>query len=835
MNKPNMTRGVMIMVSFIFVAISVAIVVMFARLNDRVNDLEDQLKVESNTRNSSHDTLASQLAKLVTSGELLNAKVDENIEDNEATDKAQSFRIRETEASDDLINDRITTVGDALKEKLQEVLLEVDKNAVENNATDEAQSFRILETEASDDLINDRITTVGDALKEKLQEVLLEVGKNAADYATDQQSINETLVEHTQYIANNAADTSTNADKIVTNTQGVSANAELIAENAEAIVNAVAPPLFESSSTADILEGNYAEVPFHEGTFSDPEEVVSFNILSSTLEQNNVTGVLADGILQLFASEPLVRDETFSVTVDATDANGNRSDPFMVEFHVRPVPVFDPAEQSVAIPQGTEPGYDLVFAQCDVPFDQVTYSISQFYGTHQGLFQVTQPDSDSAPVIVTTQNTLDIATANVYSFYLDANTEFDAVGRFRVNVDTLVPIFTSSDSVDILQTHDLSGKIYTARFNESVVEVSEISIDSSTRNDITATSVDGVFELYATESFERGEEFSVGIIAKGVNGNWSEPLTVEFRVQTVPLFDPDSQTFIIPTNTEVGHVLTLDQCDVGLSDVTYSVSMLTDGMEGYYEVTQPASESDNVVLTTLQTMGDESATQYSFQLVATTSSFGAQGQFDATVDTRVPVFSSSESADPLETHDISTPIYTAQFSTSPDNVTDFGVLSTTPTKNIIASSTEGRFELFVEEQLNRDEVFSVELVATDIHSGIRSDPFVVEFTVRTVPVFDPVSKTFVIPRRTGAGHRIELDQSDVHFDEVVYSLEQSDGANPNRYYELTQPDAEASYVVVTTLEELRDSTTTEYNFRLLATTTLGDQGVFDVFIDTTQS
>ena len=736
MNTPNMSRGVMIMVSFIFVAISVAIVVMFARLNDRVNDLEDQIKVESNTRNSSHDTLASKLAELVTSGHLLSAKVDKNAEDNDVTDKAQSFRIKQTEESGE--------------------------------------------------------------------------------------SINTKLDDHGRNIIDNAISTSNNA-------QGVIANATAIAES-------VAPPVFTSISTADPLEGNYAEVPFHEGLFSDTGEVIGFNIVYSA--RSDITGVLVDGVLQLFASEQLVRDETFSVTVKATDANGNESDEFTVEFHVRPVPVFAPAEQSVAISQGTESGYVLEFAQSNVAHNDVTYSISQSYGEHQGLFTVPQqPDSDGAPVIVTTQNTLDLATNNQYSFYLEASTDFGAVGRLRVNIDTLTPIFISDDSVEILQTHDLSGKIYTAIFDESV-EVSEISIHSSTRNDITATSVDGVFELYvssSTESFERGEEFSVGVIAKGVNGNWSEPFTIEFRVQTVPLFDPDSQTIIIPTNTEVGHVLTLGQCDVGFSDVTYSVSMLADGMEGYYEVTQPASDSDNVVLTTLQTMSDESATQYSFQLVATTNSFGAQGQFDATVDTRVPVFSSSESADPLETHAISTPIYTAQFSTSPDNVTDFGVLSTTSTKNIIASSTEGRFELFVEEPLSRDEVFSVELVATDIHSGIRSDPFVVVFTVRTVPVFDPVSKTFAIPHRTEAGHPIELDQSDVHFDEVVYSLEQSDGANPNRYYELTQPDSEVSYVVVTTLEDLRDSTTTEYNFRLLATTPFGVQGVFDVFIDTTQS
>lgn len=744
MNKPNMTRGVMIMVSFIFVAISVAIVVMFARLNDRVNDLEDQLKVESNTRNSSHDTLASQLAKLVTSGELLNAKVDNN------------------------------------------------------NATDEAQSFRIQQNEESDDLINEKLDGHG-----------------------------QDIIDNATSISNNARGVSDNADT----------NAQIaldIDANTAAIADAVAPPQFESRSTADILEGNYAEVPFHEGSFSDPEEVVSFDIISSTLEQNNVTGVLADGVLQLFASEPLVRDETFSVTVDASDANGNVSDPFTVEFHVRPVPVFDPAEQSVAIPQGTEPGYDLVFAQCDVPFDQVTYSISQSYGEHQGLFQVTQPDSDSAPVIVTTQNTLDIATANVYSFYLDANTEFDAVGRFRVNVDTLTPVFISSDSVDIFQTHDLSGKIYTAIFDESV-EVSEISIHSSTRADITV-STGSRFELYASDPFYPDEEFQVEIVATGVNGNASGPFMVNFSVTPLPVFDPYSSTTAIPLNTEAGYVIEYQQSNLPYAEVAYSMSMLEEGVDDYFQLTQPTSETDKVKVETLKTLSDSSNTKYSFRMIATANESGTQGVFDATIDTRTPIFNSSQSESLPETHAISSPIYTATFTSSPEDVTGFAVQSTTSTKNITASSTEGIFELFVDEAPNRDETFEVVLVATDANSGNTSEPFSVVFTVRAVPKFDPVSTTLDIPFETEVGYPIELAQSDVRFDEVEYSLQKTDSSNtadPNEYYSVTQPDSESAFVVVTTKSTLErsNSNSNRYEFRLVATTNFGDWGGFDVFVN----
>lgn len=775
-----MSRGVMVMVSFIFVAISVAIFVMFARLNDRVNDLEDQLKVESNTRNSSHDTLASKLAELVTSGQLLSAKVDKNAEDNEATDKAQSFRIQKTEASDDLINDRITTVGDALKEKLQEVLLEV--------------------------------------------------GKNAADYVTDQQSINETLVEHTQYIANNAADTSTNADKIVNNTQGVSANAELIAENAEAIVNAVAPPQFESSSTANPLEGDYTQDPFHEGSFSDTDEVIGFKIDST---RSDITGVLADGILQLFASEPLLRDEIFSVTVRATDANGNLSDPFTVEFHVRTVPVFDPVAQSVSIPQNTEPGRALYFAQSNVARTDVTYSVYQHHGEHQGLFEVTQPDSDSASVIVTTQNTLSLATTDAYNFYLDATTEFGVVGQLSVTVDTLVPIFGPKDSVDVLETHDMSGKIYTATFTEDSVEVSEISIDSSTRNDIIATSVDGVFELYATNSFERGETFEVALIATGTNGNSSEPFTVEFTVITVPVFDPYSSITVLPQNTEPGAVIEFQQSNVNYSDVSYSMSMLEEGVDDHFLLTQPVDSSGPIKVKTLLALSELSTTKYSFRLIATADESGTQGVFDATIDTTAPVFSSDASVSISETHSINEAIYEATFSSLPDDVTDFAIYSTTHTSNIFTtSSTDGVFGLFATESLAGVETFEVTLTATGT-SGNPSDPFTVEFTVRTSPAFDPVLTTLIFPDGLPVDYHINLAQSDAHFEAVTYSLQQSDGAvDPDQYYRLTQPDSDTAQVVVTTVKALDESSTDVYNFRLVATTDddYGDQGMLDVYI-----
>lgn len=204
-----------------------------------------------------------------------------------------------------------------------------------------------------------------------------------------------------------------------------------------------------------------------------------------------------------------------------------------------------------------------------------------------------------------------------------------------------------------------------------------------------------------------------------------------------------------------------------------------------------------------------------------------------TAATSSPVFDSSTSVDILDTHNISDAIYTATFSSSSENVTDFAILSHTHTSDIITSPIDGIFELFLVDEIARGQVFNVELVATDITNGNRSDPFTVEFQVKTIPAFSPTSKEIYIPLNTGPGEVIELNQCDVTFEDVTYSVIVDDPSSSD-HYEVTQPESSDAFVIVTTLKTLdRRTNGLYYNFTLMATmNSSGAQGGLYVVVDT---
>jgi len=445
--------------SLVMLVIVIVFIIVLVRHSHRIDDIEQIINAE-------FSQLKSDLSSLMTSHYTLNATVTQNTEENN------------TQAA------------------------EIARNSNDN----ETQSF----------LIRDSHEGIED-IRDTIESALADISNNADDIDTNAANISEIADD----IDTNAASITNNADDIDTNAANISENAGDIDDNESAIADILAPTFTSANSVVLLPTHSYETTAIYTATF-ESSDIDDFAIHQSTLE--NLTATTIGTRYEVWSGSALTPGQ-FSIQLVAS-SSGVQSEPFNVDFTVSSIPAFDVDSITHQIIKNTESGHVIEFSQAsDELSSSITYSVQTINTEYAGLYDITQPVTDSDMVTLTTTDTISSTDTDEYTFRLIATNEYGNQDVMDVYIEvTIVPMFDpDSTTLDIPDNTESGYVIELPQANNGIWTYS-VDMESSTNDglfDITQpTTESDPVTLTTTEIVNGGNnDFSFSLIATDNDGN----------------------------------------------------------------------------------------------------------------------------------------------------------------------------------------------------------------------------------------------------------------------------------------------------------------------------